>query len=156
MVINIANVRDIGAEVLYQCSKFASGLKGINGVRSEAGTANKALCALEIPPRYKITIVRSGIASRVGHREQRGFMSSLPHHVHGRKEVSLSAAEGEVIFVAVQDSHELAPVQPQTLLAVQFPPATRRSSPTATGWCGCRSEERRVGKECRSRRPPYH
>src|SRR5262249_58919681 len=30
------------------------------------------------------------------------------------------------------------------------------SGPTGIGWFMCRSEERRVGKECRSRWSPYH
>src|SRR6266566_7328831 len=46
-------------------------------------------------------------------------------------------------------------------LPILSPYRTTRSSPTlpATGTCpraGARSEERRVGKECRSRWSPYH
>src|SRR2546429_1864702 len=41
-----------------------------------------------------------------------------------------------------------------------FPSAQRRTSPkfraTLFNWAGARSEERRVGKECRSRWSPYH
>src|SRR2546430_16505572 len=34
--------------------------------------------------------------------------------------------------------------------------AAAASGSTFTSWSGCRSEERRVGKECRSRWSPYH
>src|SRR5260370_6510567 len=37
-----------------------------------------------------------------------------------------------------------------------FVEAFRRGSPTAADILGARSEERRVGKECRSRWSPYH
>src|SRR5258708_35027016 len=66
-------------------------------------------------------------------------------------------------IAALKEQYRRAPPQPiQNRALVDlgrdlfFDPALSASGKTACGTCHLRSEERRVGKECRSRWSPYH
>src|SRR6476661_8324250 len=48
------------------------------------------------------------------------------------------------------------PISSTTKSASSSPARCRSSAPTRSPWPTMRSEERRVGKECRSRWSPYH
>src|SRR2546426_9750443 len=67
-----------------------------------------------------------------------------------------SAAEGDeyelTLGLDFGRARDLRPDAPDTL----GPPPAARIPAYATVTCFCRSEERRVGKECRSRWSPYH
>src|SRR5580704_9228297 len=60
---------------------------------------------LEINVWHKMAVVRSRLAARISHRKQRDLMSLRTHQLHGFEQVDLGAAEGIVIFVAIQNFH---------------------------------------------------
>ena len=58
---------------------------------------------------------------------------------------------GQLVMELMLAMRALAPGQ--TLLVTAYDPA---AAGDIAAWCRMRSEERRVGKECRSRWSPYH
>src|SRR5208282_3331723 len=106
MVINVPHMSHIRPEFRDHRPNPASCLAGINRPRRQLNLVKPSALLLEIDVRHKIPVVRSRTPSRIGHRKQRHLMPLGTHKFHRFEQVDLGAAEGMVIFVAIQDPHE--------------------------------------------------
>jgi hypothetical protein len=61
--------------------------------------------AFEIDVRQEILVVWRGLATRIRHGKQRDFVALTSHQVHELEHVNLSATEGKIVFIAVENSH---------------------------------------------------
>src|SRR5580693_1135739 len=74
---------------------------------------------LEVDGGHEVAVIGSRAASRIRHGKQRYLVSPGSQQFHGFEQVNLGAAEGIVIFVAKQDSHEA-----RSILELQNPGLT--------------------------------
>ncbi len=106
MVIDVPNVRHIRPELPNHPSQFPPCLGRINCMGRLPGSDQwTGTRALEVNGLHEIAIIRRRFAPLVSHRKKRNFMPARAHQFHSLEEVNLGAAEGKVIFVAVQNSH---------------------------------------------------
>src|SRR6266403_2227069 len=73
------------------------------------------------------------------------FFSSRRRHTRSLRDWSSDVCSSDLSSVGIVLSPRIAP-----------PPRFEAGSTASTAICRLRSEERRVGKECRSRWSPYH
>src|SRR3712207_7200848 len=94
------------------------------------------------------------------------FFSSRRRHTRYWRDWSSDVCSSDLSRRRVRETH-LAPCEDRCVSRTlrelwpkppTNPCSTRTSSPSSnsSSWCPARSEERRVGKECRSRWSPYH
>src|SRR5881409_3040980 len=99
-------MRDLGMEVGDHATDLLASLRRIDGVKGQTSPRDRAEVFLEICQRYEVSVVGSGLPARVGHRKQCDLIPAGPHQFHGFKEIDFSPAEPEVVFVAIQNSHD--------------------------------------------------
>lgn len=75
-------------------------------MQCELGFSHEACGLFEISEGNKVAVVWRLRTAIIGHGKQGRFVAPRPHHFHGFKQVCFGPAEPEVVFVAVQDSHE--------------------------------------------------
>ena len=68
MVIDIANMRDLGTEVSDHATDLLSGLGGINSVKGQTSLRDRAPI-LEIRERYEVSVIGGGLAARIFHMD---------------------------------------------------------------------------------------
>ena len=105
MVIDAPNMRDIRPELLDHRANPPPRVRRINCMPHPPRLLPPCRLGLEVNVGHEVSIVRSRLATRISHREQRHFMALRPHQFHQFEQVNLGPAEGIVIFVAVQNSH---------------------------------------------------
>src|ERR1039457_6582773 len=117
MVINVSNVCDIGTEAGNHIAEAVPGLPRIERVSGQLDLRKRAARGvLEIPARNEMPVVSRGLATRIGHGEKGCFMAVSSYQIHDLEQVDFGAAEREIIFVAIENSHEGLPWRPRYAL----------------------------------------
>src|SRR5580698_4508388 len=107
MVVDVADVRDIGAKDLQHLPQLEAGTRGIDCVSPKFGLGEPTCRGVfKVDVGSKVLVVGSGFTAGIGHGEQSDLMSAGSQQFHEFEEINLSAAEGEVVFVAEQDFHK--------------------------------------------------
>src|SRR5215510_15038136 len=116
----------------------------------------RALCQRDRRPSRPWNLIhRTTLVEPVKSREVRGRGTSFKRRSQEQLEAEPEPERGLATSFGVT-SRGSCRASPQPTRRLGSPRSTPRDCPTASRSCPRRSEERRVGKECRSRWSPYH
>jgi hypothetical protein len=101
MVIDVANVRDIGPKLGNRLSQPAPGVGGVNGVRGQLSARKHPQCVVfEVDVWKKPLSIGRGFRARIGHGKQSHLVTSRTQEMHEFEQVDFGPTERKTVFIA--------------------------------------------------------
>ena len=105
MVIDVPHMRDVRPEGFDHVTHFSAVRRGVDCTPGNPYFRDESGRRLEIFNGREMLVKSRRAPSGVGHGKQRDLVAAFAHPIHRVEQIRLGAAEPEVIFVAVKDSH---------------------------------------------------